>query len=111
MFEFIDSEERDPASNYTIRNMCKWLKVNRSSYYDWKTRPESFTAIRRKKTALLVKKAFDDSDGTYGYRRIAAQLARWHHPVDEKVVRSIMADLNLVACQPRPWRGGDYHPR
>ncbi len=26
---------------------------------------------------LLIAKAFEDSDGTYAYRRVALQLARW----------------------------------
>ena len=30
---------------------------------------------------------FDDSDGTYGYRRMAAQLARWGVACGEELVR------------------------
>ena len=101
MFEFIDREERDPASTYSVRNMCKWLKVNRSSYNYWKAREPSFTAVRRRKTAAMVKAAFDASDGTYGYRRIAWVLANSGHPVDPEVVRSIMRDQGLVAATPK----------
>ena len=56
--------------------MCAWLEVSKSGFYDWKSRPESATAERRRKLALIIKRIFDDSDSTYGYRRIAAQLAR-----------------------------------
>ena len=32
---------------------------------------------KRGQLKLLITKAFDDSDGTYGYRRVWWQLARW----------------------------------
>ena len=53
---------------------------------------------------LLIAKAFEDSDGTYGYRRIALQLARWGVQAGLELVRALMRELGLVACQPRPWR-------
>src|SRR5258708_31925478 len=46
----------------------------------------------------------DDSDGTYGYRRIAAQLARRGVAAGEELVGRLMRELGLVACQPAPWR-------
>jgi transposase InsO family protein len=51
-----------------------------------------------------VRFAFEHSDGTSGYRRIHAQLARWGHHFDDETVRSVMRELGLVACQPRPFR-------
>ena len=53
---------------------------------------------------FLIKKAFDDSDGTYGYRRVWWQLARWGVRAGLELVRALMRELDLVACQPRPWR-------
>ena len=53
---------------------------------------------------LLVTKAFDDSDGTYGHRRVWAQRARWGVRAGLELVRALMRELGLVACQPRPWR-------
>src|SRR6185503_18893311 len=47
---------------------------------------------------------FDDSDGTYGYRRVWWQLARWGVRAGLELVRALMRELGLVACQPRPWR-------
>lgn len=48
--------------------------------------------------------AFEQSDGTYGYRRVHAWLTRRGTRVDPDTVRTIMRDLGLVPCQPRPWR-------
>jgi transposase InsO family protein len=84
--------------------MCAWLEVSRSGYYEWRSRPESATAKRREELKLLIAKAFDDSDGTYGYRRIWWQLARWNVRAGAELVRALMRELGLVACQPRPWR-------
>jgi transposase InsO family protein len=84
--------------------MCKWLGVSKSGFYEWRSRPETATAKRRELLKLLIKKAFDDSDGTSGYRRIAAQLARWGVHAGAELVRRLMRQLGLVACQPRPWR-------
>jgi transposase InsO family protein len=54
--------------------------------------------------AVLVQWSFDTSDGTYGYRRIHADLARHQVFADDETIRSIMREIGLVACQPRPWR-------
>ncbi|MDQ0938527.1 hypothetical protein QFZ67_000232 [Streptomyces sp. V1I1] len=61
---------------YSVEFMCGRLGVSRSGYYDWRSRPESATARRRGDLKLLIKKAFDTSDSTYGHRRIRAQLGR-----------------------------------
>jgi putative transposase len=51
-----------------------------------------------------IKALFDASDGTYGYRRIHAQLVRAGEQVGPELVRRLMRGLGLVPCQPRPWR-------
>lgn len=84
--------------------MCRWAGVSRSGYHDWKTRPESARTQRRAELAALVQHSFAGSDETYGYRRVHADLVRWGYPVDDETVRSIMRELGLVPCQPRPWR-------
>jgi transposase InsO family protein len=84
--------------------MCKWLGVSKSGFYEWRSRPESATAKRREELKLLVARAFEDSDGTYGYRRVTRQLARWGVVAGLELVRALMRELGLVACQPRPWR-------
>src|SRR5262245_28993359 len=84
--------------------MCEWLGASRSGFYEWRSRPESPTAKRQERLRRLIKAIFDDSDGTYGYRRIAAQLARQGVVAGTELVRKLMRQLGLVACQPRPWR-------
>jgi putative transposase len=104
VYEFIDAEYATCDTAPTITRMCAWLEVSKSGFYDWKSRPDSVSAERRKKLTLIIRGIFDDSDSTYGYRRIAAQLARQGIVAGAELVRRIMRDLGLVACQPRPWR-------
>jgi len=108
-YEFIDAEyARNPydprGTAPTITRMCKWLGVSKSGFYEWLSRPDSATAKRQEELKLLIARAFDDSDGTYGYRRITRQLARWGVQAGLELVRRLMRELGLVACQPRPWR-------
>jgi transposase InsO family protein len=103
-YEFIDAEYATCENAPAVTKMCSWLDVSKSGFYDWKSRPESATAERRKKLALIIRRIFDDSDSTYGHRRIAAQLARQGIIAGEELVRRLMRELGLVACQPRPWR-------
>src|SRR5712692_763121 len=104
MYGFIDVEYATSGAAPAITLMCRWLEVSKSGYYEWRSRPESATAKRREELKLLIKKAFDDSDGTYGYRRVWWQLARWGVQAGLELVRALMRELGLVACQPRPWR-------
>ena len=105
-YEFIDAEyatatDRAPPA---IARMCRWLEVSKSGFYEWRHRPQSAAAKRREDLAALISHVFEDSDGTYGYRRIAAQLARSGIAAGAELVRRIMRELGLVPCQPLPWR-------
>jgi transposase InsO family protein len=104
VYEFIDAECATCENAPAVTKMCTWLEVSKSGFYDWKSRPESATVGRRHHLSLIIKRIFDDSDSTYGYRRIAWQLARQGTAAGEELVRKIMRQLGLVACQPRPWR-------
>jgi transposase InsO family protein len=108
-FEFIDAEYatyRESDADYvpSVVKMCRWMEVSRSGFYEWRNAPESATARRRGILAVIVKKSFDDSDETYGYRRVHADLAAWGVPAGPELVRSVMRELGLEPCQPRPWR-------
>ncbi|MFD5514400.1 IS3 family transposase, partial [Streptomyces sp. NPDC127051] len=89
---------------YSVEFMCERLGVSRSGYYNWRNRQDSATTRRREELKLLITKAFDDSDSTYGYRRIHAQLARWGVAAGPEPVRQLMRQLGLLPCQPRPKR-------
>ena len=89
---------------YTIAKMCSWLGVSTSGYYEWRNRPESATALRRERLKAFITDVFDDSDATYGHRRVHAALARQGQHCSPELVRGLMRELGLIPCQPRPWR-------
>ena len=107
-FEFIDAQYAAlTPTNETVPSvikMCAWLEVSRSGFYEWRERPASATAERREELKLYITRSFEDSDGTYGHRRVHADLADWGVPCGPELVRSLMRELDLVACQPKPWR-------
>ncbi len=49
----------------------------------------------------MIKDVFEDSDGTYGYRRIQVVLERRGVRADGSTIRAIMRNLGLHAAQPR----------
>lgn len=107
-YELIDAEKdtmtEQGERTYTITQMCEWLEVSTSGFYEWRGRPASATVQRRARLAAAVERIFGDSDETYGHRRIRAQLAREGEHATPELVRAVMGDLGLVPCQPRPYR-------
>jgi len=71
-YELINRQE----GLYLISSMCRWSGVSKSGYYSWRDRPQSQTAIRREELRVMIKNIIEDSDGTYGYRRIQSLLGR-----------------------------------
>jgi putative transposase len=108
-YEFIAAQYAANQAEYaadapTIVQMCTWLKVSKSGLYEWRARPVSASAQRRASLKANIIALFNAADGTYGYRRIHAALLRSGAEVGVELVRRLMRDLGLVACQPRPWR-------
>ena len=97
---FLPAEGDAPA----VVQMCEWLGVSPSGFYDWRNRPQSETAQRRELLKIKTKALFEANNEEYGYRRIHAALVRGGETVDDETVRRIMRDLGLVPCQPKPWR-------
>jgi transposase InsO family protein len=91
---------------YPVKKMCRWLTVSPSGFFDWKRRPQSATAARRAELTALIVEIFEDSDETYGHRRVHAELRRRGVQAGPELVRSLMRDQHLVPCQPRPRRAG-----
>ena len=96
-YELINREK----GSYLISSMSQWSRVSESGYYSWRDRLQSQTAIRREELAILIKDVFEDSDGTYGYRRIQVVLERRAVRAGGSTICAIMRGLGLRAEQPR----------
>ena len=99
-YELIDAEK----ANHAVQDMCLWLGVSRSGYYEWRSRPASATAERRERLKAMIVQVFEEFWETYGYRRVHEELLRRGESVSPETVRSLMRELGLVSCQPAPWR-------
>ena len=103
-YEFIDSYRTDDSGAVAVTDRCRWLEVSTSGFYHWRSRPRSATALRRDVLAQRINAFFALANGTYGYRRIHADLRDAGVECSPELVRSIMRQEDLVPCQPRPFR-------
>ncbi len=86
----------------TIRACTIMLGVSESGYYDWKDRPLSARALRRVWLGGLIADVHDASSGTYGARRVTAELRLAHATiVGHNAVASIMGELGLQGLPTR----------
>lgn len=80
------------------------LGVPRSSFYAWRDQADSPTAARRRALAEHIEEIFTDSRGTYGCRRVAAELNRRGQRASVGLVADLMRERGLKACQPRAYK-------
>ena len=107
-YALIDAEKAIENTPFTVGLMCTALGVSRSGFYEWAAAAPSARARRRVKVEVHVRAAFAAGRGTYGVRRVHAIVSRSDDPevasASPKLVRAIMAQLGLRACQPRAYR-------
>lgn len=106
-YEFIDTEcvsVPTEGEAPTVEQMCTWLAVSKSGFYEWRKRPQSKVEQRRELLKIKIKALFEANNDEYGYRRLHAALVRGGETVDDETVRKLMRELGLVPCQPKPWR-------
>ena len=87
---------------YSLRSMACLLRIAPSSYHYHHARigVDKYAGLRAR-----VARAFADSKGRYGYRRVKAALGTG---VSEKVIRRIMAEGGLSAHVPKRRRYSSY---
>ncbi|HAQ60035.1 MAG TPA: hypothetical protein DCR63_06590 [Microbacterium sp.] len=77
--------------------------MSTSGFYHWMSRPASATAARREALTGRMKHFFTASDGTYGYRRVHADLAGEGTECSPELVRQIIRH-DLDRAPPFPGR-------
>ena len=63
-------------AGFSVKKCCEVLSVSSAGYYLAKTRPMSPTKIRREWLNGLIREVHADSRGTYGSRRVHAELTK-----------------------------------
>jgi transposase InsO family protein len=81
--------------------MCRLLKVARSGYYAWLTRPECERARVDKQLAVEVRSAFEESKGRYGSPRLHAELRAKGRRVGRHRIARVMRAQQLQARKRR----------
>ena len=89
---------------YSVRMMCRLLRVSRSGYYAWRTRPESARDKTDRHLTRVIKQVHADSKGTYGSPRIRAELkSQGLHYGRHKVAR-LMHLAGIKGCPQRRYK-------
>lgn len=69
-YEFIKRHEHE----HSVRRMCKIMAVHPSGYYAWKDAPLSDKARDDQRLLGLLKHAWLESGGVYGYRKLTLDM-------------------------------------
>jgi len=77
--------------------MCQVLEIGRSTYYEWLNRPISHRELSDRDLIIHIKEIFDESDSTYGHRRIKRQLRKKGIKTSNQRVRRLMKEYGLIS--------------
>jgi putative transposase len=81
--------------------MCRVLGVSRSGYYAWARRPASPRARANAELTQEIRRVHSASGGTYGWRRVHAQLRREGQEVNHKRIERLMRSEQIVGAHVR----------
>jgi putative transposase len=96
-FAFIDREKA--FDDVTV--LCKLLKVSRSGFYGWLSRPKSDRALADEVLTEQIREAFNANRKVYGSPRIHTELADAGVHVGRKRVARLMREADIVGCHRR----------
>ena len=99
VFRFIDAEK----GNFDVAVMCRVSGVSRSGYYAWARRSPSERTLTRRRSRRSCR-AHTQSDGTYGSRRVHAELRRAGHEVNHKRIERLMRMQGIQGAYVPPKR-------
>ncbi len=71
--------------------MCQFMKVSRSGYYEWLTRPESDRQKQDETLLEIIDSLFKEGRSTYGTWRLKRKLAQQNKIVSRRQIGRLMA--------------------
>jgi putative transposase len=87
-----------------VKKCCRVLGVSSPGYYRYKNRPTSATQLRREWLTGLIREIHVASRGTYGYRRIHAELTMaMNVQVSSRLISVLMTQAGIYGL-PGPAR-------
>jgi putative transposase len=90
-FRLIDAKR----AQHPVSLLCNVLGVSRAGYYAWKHRPASLRAVRDAELTALISEIHADSEGSYGWPRMHAELRHRGVRVSRKRVARLMRQAGL----------------
>ena len=100
LYRFIDAQK----ATFPIRKLCQVLAVPESSYHDWHSVGRANADEREhndRKMVDEIRKVHAESDRTYGYPRVHAELADGGVVVSKRKVASLMKKYGIVGLSGR----------
>lgn len=95
------------GQGYSARACCRLLGVSRASYFWWKRRGATTQELRRHWLTGLIREIHVASRGTYGRRRVLAELVIGRQlVVNKKLVARIMSECGLFGLPLKKVRRG-----
>lgn len=82
---------------FSLKRMCRVLKVSRSGYYAWKQRPQSRRESANEDLLAVIRSVYQISRKTYGSPRVHAYLRRKGYLCGRNRVARLMHKHNIVA--------------
>jgi putative transposase len=97
-YRLIAAEE----ARYPVSLLCRVLRVARSGFYAWRSRPPSGRSVADAALTSTVRAVHAGSRGTYGAPRVHAELADAHGVrCGRKRVARLMRSAGLAGCHRR----------
>ena len=91
------------AERLSVDVACRVLGVSSSGYYEWRDRPLSPRALRHVWVTDRIPEVHHESRGTYGARRVHAELTMgFGIAVEKEAVETLMRKAGLQGITGRP---------
>lgn len=84
--------------------MCRFMKVSRSSYYEWLNNPDCDRANKDNELLIMIKEIFAEGRGNYGSRSIKKKLEQLGKFISRRRIIRLMKEANLVCKTKRKFK-------
>ena len=91
-------------NQYPVTMMCRVLKVSKSGYYAWRTRPESARAKTDRELTQVIRRLHKDCHGVYGSPKMKDELRGEGHYYGRHKVARLMRLAGLKGCPKRRFK-------
>lgn len=99
-YEYIERRK----AYFSVRMMCRLLKVSKSGYYAWRSRPVSERTQVDLQLLSKINRIHEASHGTYGSPRVKAELNDEGVDVGRRRVARLMRSARLKGCPKRRFK-------